>query len=1631
MDGEGMVAVVRGLRGSGLAVTLLDSGRQFTLLPENNSKQSGQCSISGHTHPAPATNIRQTTASQCVNNVARRESSVQATDGRYTSTYKLMHCHSTPTSPPEQVTEFPPQRADTTYPGHGNFIVGGQGSGENYCYPMKSNEFRGAMCWPDRGSVCSPRPSLQPDSFATSLRKYPNICQDRSSEIVERLINFTQTKNSYRDNRYASPSRNLDTKLSNQTFCVNAKSRITGGERSKRGYLPEVTIRPTRFEESREVFKQDPYDGRAKETWRKPTYCKTNDVRYLRDVSRNVRDGIRSLSAQANDRPERLNPRERSNSSNEHRRGQQQWSTETVNMEIQAAVQMITREIMTTPRIAPSQRTVAVPLTPTLSETKQSLDERNEDTDNVCEEQLLNPRAQFMETKLRLVDTNVQTLSNNVEFSFHKKHKRRDRIRSRSEEKLQIIELMKYRNAGVAKQNALKSRSYRKFHSKSKPSEIFVEFIKNFENQIFHVGIPGKRECAVDKYRQSFAKIFYSSPTDSKIHYEDDLNKILEAWMKLVPLKLKDKFDIEKEKKYIQYDLFNYLKRIATVPPEQIRKEKLKADILDRLKLIHLDVKRNKAATLNSLAEILIHKVTCVGRRRWDIDGNRKGRDVNHSLLKSLQTPTEKDVEAFVLKYTTLFLQRFGLKLQKSLIKEIQDELLDIFITSMEAITNGNIEFVKTDIVQFLRKYGLSEQKSYNFANILIKYFKETFTNDTIHHKVRSETLIVLPNVCSKRSVATVPDLTIENSTNDDIATNLKHFTNKICQHINEWLSDLEIPQAQDKESRQALINELAEEIVERRKYLELNPYHKVSDEAELELFKYQVFKWIKKLTVQDSLEAVEHVHDFMKRIKNIPVTMISRLQDDYIFSKQLNDTKIIPDKSVELNIVPQKNIVSIATTCNIDQNALQNYEDFSKIKSIIGSTYAPYYKKEGNAQIINIALNNNEQKTNKNHEVKPTPQCSHNLKNTTCEQSCPNQNKVLSSSVDIKNNDQLEAEYDQFIKDWVQEIPMAATNQKEEVILEKARLGIYNGLWKVISKLNCDPSTYYNQFLYEDLLDDAIDDLLDCLPQSSDLKSKRHLLKVRLIEKTISTNNQIKENEEASYKNKLIQNVVINLRKQGITDHRDGNPTELHEHMQITKLVESYLLLTKFKNEDKVISNVYRKKLIKEVKDFVNDLVKNHAKELKDIDLDSYENDIVNLLNKVPLPSENTIKQEADDVLLGIEIEQWYGDLPIVSNNDYTEQYQRRKQRDNLAKKIKEIENKNDMDSSEMELRNEVSRFLEKAPLEEGESLNINFMVDELLNRLKNKTKYDKSHSAKSPCCSSFTKLPKSPRVVIKEPPSYRLFEEERPSSSSFKETSNKQWHTLQKTVPDVGTQTENKTMHTLPPYIDPSYTPPITETHIEAMDGNVAAGTSESYHEPHYFIPREIQATRHDGRTYGKELNADPGVNEDNHENMYINNFPTTSQSLKGTSPYRQRNGYISYPRDIFTEEMKNQTTNDEEDQFLLKSSKVSQTDNKTKNVATEPDTVDNKTMESLFRRAKNSNTAQVPNDRRVPKLEKDAQRQRFTYDSDEEDKIPCNCIERYLKHRQKMQNYPCEDFDRLPSCLPIFYPYPYFML
>ncbi|KAI8441694.1 hypothetical protein MSG28_015226 [Choristoneura fumiferana] len=291
---DSLAAMVQGFTGSGFAVSLLDDeGKTYTLMPHAPKGRHGMRNGMGM-GSGMGSGMANGMGSGMGSGVDRGmgtgmppaqrcDSSSQATDGRYASIYKhrvtdiakqvsslkwrprigkcsvrrpptrwmdeprvkVQHCKITPTSPPVQLTEFPPQRAELC-PGGPRVDAALTTSGPRVLHEFPSSQYggeqravtewstrrprvatsraarvtarrqpsRSACCVPTLlvlwynyprfhrvkysccviGSVCSPRPSRDPDAFASSLRKYPPS-PDRSSEMVERLITYSQGKN--------------------------------------------------------------------------------------------------------------------------------------------------------------------------------------------------------------------------------------------------------------------------------------------------------------------------------------------------------------------------------------------------------------------------------------------------------------------------------------------------------------------------------------------------------------------------------------------------------------------------------------------------------------------------------------------------------------------------------------------------------------------------------------------------------------------------------------------------------------------------------------------------------------------------------------------------------------------------------------------------------------------------------------------------------------------------------------------------------------------------------------------------------------------------------------------------------------------------------------------------------------------------------------------------------------------------------------------------------------------------------------------------------------------------------------------------------------------------------------------
>ncbi|KAL0859317.1 hypothetical protein ABMA27_011119 [Loxostege sticticalis] len=1202
--GEGMVAVVRGLRDSGLAVTLLDGTRQYTLVP--NAVQPVQ--------PPPPTNVHITQQSASAAQTAepeplRSDSAAQATDGRYASMYKMAHCRVAPTSPPVQLTEFPPQRAELCR-GQGNFEVGGSGSGENYTPCRSSGSFRGAMSWPDRGSVCSPRPSREPDAFANSLRKYPSVSVERSTEMVERLITYTQAKN----NRNAS--RNTVPRTSYQ-----------------KNYEPEVTISSKARPRVEESPTRDLRVTRA-------------ENKYLKDITRRVKENIRGLSCYV------AVPLSPTSSSDD------QKPEGDVSDQRQAKLNSNTR----------TYKSANMPVNYSVQATSSSINK---------EKLIPNCHRMVIQRKIKSEEIVHKDFGDEM-FDLLEKVSVCPNTDPRAYDlRLEVLKQMSIKLQKMTEEINWNERNENTKEQIGKLLKFVPLWIPSGDIQAYREAISDEIMSRMSRYR-SFN--VYRTETHSNISNEErNLDDILRNWIRNVPFKSFDIFGKPIVKDNIVATFLNRLKRLIQNRPENDSSYLLKLEMVNIISKLPIPANDLiKSDYLNDLAESLLMKLRSKQYLKHcgdKFDSESDPANQNRIFRRYIQ-PTEKEVRDCISDELKLFLETCS-RTNSVDLKDIEIEIIDYIIDSIQAIRSATDRCVESELIMLLCQEieNITWYDARKFVQKLLVLVKNMFSSDTTNQDVeqsvsnQTQSYVVLQNTSNSyphhktntnEDFHNSSDFSIGAISKADIDANLDAYMDQLTSQIDQWLASLpmQIPQAHDSGFRQVVVHDLAGDILDRHKYLELNPSSRGSDADQLEHLKYQIFKWINKLVGEDNMNTIEHAPALMQRIQSIPVPMLA---------------------------IPQQNITA-------------------------GSSYPP------NGPNVNSMPGENNINTS---QIQPMPV---NKSRLSISQAQPKNDQ---SSPSMKK---LNEEYDVFVKKWVQEIPIPTSTPEEKALADKARMGIYNGVWKAITKLKFEPATFDNPFYYEDALDDELEELLSALPKTSELETKKHLLKVQLIEKTTNTSDLIKSTATpSSYRQQLVENVSNSLPHK-TADNED--PKQALEQVQILRLVEDFILFANYKEIDKAKANVYRKKLIQEAQILVDNLKKTHGKELQDIDTDVYINSIFNVLHKVPLPKEETIKDEADEIMLGAEVENWLSDLPVVPNNDGNEQMQRKKLKDALVKRIREIEKDvNILDrAGERVLKHEISSFLEKVPMQQGENVNITFMADEFANRLKNRAQQQQS---------------------------------------------------------------------------------------------------------------------------------------------------------------------------------------------------------------------------------------------------------------------------------------------------------------
>lgn len=330
---------------------------------------------------------------------------------------------------------------------------------------------------------------------------------------------------------------------------------------------------------------------------------------------------------------------------------------------------------------------------------------------------------------------------------------------------------------------------------------------------------------------------------------------------------------------------------------------------------------------------------------------------------------------------------------------------------------------------------------------------------------------------------------------------------------------------------------------------------------------------------------------------------------------------------------------------------------------------------------------------------------------------------------------------FDKIFKEKSQQLPIPATTEEQKSLAEITRSGIYNGIWKTYFKLKSDPSTENDYGLFECTFEDELDSLLDCLPQIPQLKDIRHTWKLKVLQEVLNMLKYIHTITDApSFRQHLTKKFSRKFLKSRLIEYSDQL-----QYAFVSGAADAFILYTRFKNDDPIKANIYRKRLMQRLQALSEYVKKTNDIEFRNVDQNQLCQEAFKILGSVQVPNDETLKSEADEILYGDEIEQWYNELPVKLNTSEFDELMKNKVIDLLAKKLHDLEKYKDPDDPtvEREMRHEISQFLErKADLQPDECLNINYMVDALTNRLKNRRLNALGYSAfeqENPVSSTF----------------------------------------------------------------------------------------------------------------------------------------------------------------------------------------------------------------------------------------------------------------------------------------------------
>ncbi|XP_045531467.1 uncharacterized protein LOC123718743 [Pieris brassicae] len=289
-------------------------------------------------------------------------------------------------------------------------------------------------------------------------------------------------------------------------------------------------------------------------------------------------------------------------------------------------------------------------------------------------------------------------------------------------------------------------------------------------------------------------------------------------------------------------------------------------------------------------------------------------------------------------------------------------------------------------------------------------------------------------------------------------------------------------------------------------------------------------------------------------------------------------------------------------------------------------------------------------------------------------------------------------------IEKWCRDLPIDGETEDVNIIKDTVATKLYQKLGDI------NNSSMHNDESYRDALGHEIDSLIDTLPTNENLLNKKSFLKNKLLQIIMDNKKLLNQKLSGSqYKQRLENKIAMSLSNPVIRTQSEDPEFEIYKDLLATMFILDNF---DYSNNNKL---KYEKQIREQIDKYHQSALRRNpmsmAKEQMFVELYS-------ALFQVPVPSDDSVSEEVEEIKTRCEIEIWFNKMPLTETKNASDALQRHKIISMLAKRLHQIENSEA--SPDEKIQKEILKWLRKLPLLPGKEAYIDQYASELRGKLK-----------------------------------------------------------------------------------------------------------------------------------------------------------------------------------------------------------------------------------------------------------------------------------------------------------------------